>query len=251
MGICDFFYKGGNVLAVILIVEDNPQLLFSIEDAIMKGIQDENIKIKTATKGKSALEIANEISIDVFIIDINLPDSNGVKIAKEIRKKYKHHPIIIESSNTDSEYRNEIHEMIENIAYLTKPFSPAILINKVRNALDLSKKLNAKNLRMEEHGKVFLYQVEDIVYIEKIKNSKKINIVWADDTVLTKDEFKGAINSIKEKVGNDLVQVHKSFLINPKFIRKIDYIDSEIWLKYMYTSIPIGTTFREQLKYLL
>lgn len=238
-------------MSVILIVEDDSQLLFSMEDVILNGIENENIIVKTATKGKTALEIASEITIDVFIIDINLPDSNGIAIAKELRKNYKHHPIIIESSNTSSTLKNEIHDMIENIAYLTKPFSQSVLLKKVRNALDLSKKLNAKNLRIEECGKIYLFQLEDIVYIEKIKNTRRIIVVWADERGVVQDEFKGSISSIKEKVGNDLVQVHKSFLINAIFIRKVDFIDSVIWLKNVNTGIPIGATYRNQLKYIL
>jgi len=240
-------------LPVILIVEDDPKILFDLENTIRNGIDKDNIIVKTTTRGMSALEIVKEITIDIFIITIDLPDISGLEIAATLRKKYRHHPIIIGSENTDDSYKAKVHDKISNIAYLTKPYTPEMLLKKVHNAIDLAEKLHLRYLKLVEYKKITIYDINDIIYIEKIKNSKKLSVVWYErEHGVHADIFTLSIHGLRKILGEDksLIQIHKSFLINPIYIRRIDYVDAFIWLKHINREIPIGTTFRGSLRYL-
>jgi two-component system chemotaxis response regulator CheY len=106
---------------VILVVEDSP----SIRKFISLSIKIQSHKVIDAEDGMQALEIlAKNPSIDLILTDLNMPNMDGIKLIKEIRKMpdYSNLPIIILSSLTSEE---DINEGLEAGAdsYLIKPFN--------------------------------------------------------------------------------------------------------------------------------
>jgi len=236
----------------ILLVEDNPRILEEFEHIIKFKLNREDIFFKSTLKGSTAMDISENIDVDIFIIDINLPDMNGLKLALNLRNKYKLNPIIIESAIKDDSYKAEVHNKIQNTAYITKPLEHDQVIKKLLNALDIADKMHVKKLELTDAKKTISYHISDIIYIEKIKNSKKIVLTWyRPEHGLVQDTFNMSINQLKEIVAtNDLKQVHRNFMVNPAHIAKIDYIDKSIRLRHTVVQIPIGSTFMDDMKYL-
>lgn len=120
----------------ILIVEDEE----SIREVIKKYLQRANFSIEEAGSGEVALLKFND-SIDLVILDLNLPNRDGLEVCKAIRKKSKV-PIIMVTARTE-----EIDELkglsIGADDYIKKPFSPKVLVARVQSRLRNSASLPA------------------------------------------------------------------------------------------------------------
>jgi len=236
----------------ILIVEDNNETLLMLEEFLKEKLE-KDISIKTTTRSESALQIANATAIDIFIIDISLPDFDGFKLSINLRKSYKHQPIIIGSAKTDNDYKAYIHSKIHNIAFLTKPYNMESFLTQVKMAIDTSKYLRVQQLKLTYNGITNIYAITNIIYIEKLKKIKKIKVHWRNEnSELGSDTYAMSLNQFKKKLdgNNHICQIHRSILLNPFYIAKIDHINNHIILKYLHTSIPFGAAYTETLKYL-
>lgn len=116
----------------VLIADDEERIVLLIGDFL------ENAGYKTVRvyDGKKALEVAQGGGIDLCIIDIMMPELNGWELTREIRK-FSNIPIIMLSA------RSEEFDMLEGFEsgvdeYVTKPFSPAVLVKRVEALLKLS-----------------------------------------------------------------------------------------------------------------
>lgn len=106
---------------VILVVEDSP----SIRKFITLALKIQNYTVITAEDGMQALEMLTQNSnVDMVLTDLNMPNMDGIKLIKEIRKMpvFAELPIIILSSLTSEQ---DIKEGLDAGAdsYLIKPFN--------------------------------------------------------------------------------------------------------------------------------
>ncbi|HEP1565809.1 TPA: response regulator transcription factor [Streptococcus pyogenes] len=110
----------------ILIVDDEKP----ISDIIKFNLTKEGYDIVTAFDGREAVTIFGEEKPDLIILDLMLPELDGLEVAKEIRKT-SHVPIIMLSAK-DSEFDKVIGLEIGADDYVTKPFSNRELLARVK-----------------------------------------------------------------------------------------------------------------------
>ncbi|HEP2199038.1 TPA: response regulator transcription factor [Streptococcus pyogenes] len=110
----------------ILIVDDEKP----ISDIIKFNLTKEGYDIVTAFDGREAVTIFEEEKPDLIILDLMLPELDGLEVAKEIRKT-SHVPIIMLSAK-DSEFDKIIGLEIGADDYVTKPFSNRELLARVK-----------------------------------------------------------------------------------------------------------------------
>ena len=100
----------------ILLLEDNKKL----NDAISKRLKLKGYRVESCLDGAVALEkVADGYSC--FILDINVPNIDGIKILKKIREYYKELPVIIISASVELEDIKQSYDFGCN-DYLKKPF---------------------------------------------------------------------------------------------------------------------------------
>lgn len=75
----------------LLVVEDEPNLL----SIIRKGLSENNNEVSVAMDGRTALEMIQEHNFDVVILDIMLPDINGIEICRRLRAAKNFVPILL------------------------------------------------------------------------------------------------------------------------------------------------------------
>ncbi|UUC44540.1 response regulator transcription factor [Flavobacterium cerinum] len=113
----------------LLIVEDEPNLL----SALRKGLSERNHDVTAALDGTTALEMINYTSFDVIVLDVMLPDINGIEICRRLRSAGNYVPILMLTALSSSE--NIVHGLNAGADdYLTKPFQFSELEARV-NAL--------------------------------------------------------------------------------------------------------------------
>ena len=110
----------------ILVVDDERP----ISDIIKFNLTKEGYEVVTAFDGREALEQFEAEKPDLVILDLMLPELDGLEVAKEIRKT-SHTPIIMLSAK-DSEFDKVIGLEIGADDYVTKPFSNRELLARIK-----------------------------------------------------------------------------------------------------------------------
>jgi two-component system KDP operon response regulator KdpE len=116
-------------MTAVLVVDDEPAIL----RALTAGLEARGFTVRTAATGHAALEgIALDVP-DVVVLDLNLPDVDGVEVCRRVRE-WSDVPIIVLSA--EGSERRKVIALDEGADdYVTKPFSMAELLARVRVAL--------------------------------------------------------------------------------------------------------------------
>ena len=115
--------------ARILVVDDETQL----RRALKRSLEGHGYAVREAEDGESALREFDAFKPDVLLLDLMLPDTTGVDICRELRRKYET-PIIVLSVVGDEKAKvAALDEGADD--YLTKPFGMDELLARVRVAL--------------------------------------------------------------------------------------------------------------------
>jgi two-component system KDP operon response regulator KdpE len=115
--------------ARILVVDDDPAIL----RAVRRSLSGHGYDVAAASDGQGALETAGRFRPEVVLLDLILPDLDGVKVCDEIRKE-SDVPIIVLSAVGDDARKVEALDRGAD-DYLTKPFSMDELKARIRVAL--------------------------------------------------------------------------------------------------------------------
>lgn len=111
----------------ILVVEDD----IKISEFIQKGLKSSGFAVDQAMNGKTGFEMAFDNPYDAMIVDIMLPEMDGISLIKRIRRENNNTPIIILSARDRVDDRvNGLHAGADD--YLTKPFAFSELLARVQ-----------------------------------------------------------------------------------------------------------------------
>ncbi len=118
--------------AHILVVDDDPHIL----DVICFALNKEGMRTLTAQNGREALRLVSENTLSLIVLDIGMPELDGLEVCKQIRKASEL-PILFLSSR-DEEVDRIIGLEIGGDDYVTKPFSPRELVARIKAILKRS-----------------------------------------------------------------------------------------------------------------
>ena len=109
--------------ATILVVEDDTP----VRNLITTTLKTHDYKYLTAKNGASAIMEASSYNPDIILLDLGLPDMDGIEVIKKIRTWSNLHIIVISARSEDSDKIEALDCGADD--YLTKPFSVASLTN--------------------------------------------------------------------------------------------------------------------------
>ncbi len=117
----------------ILVVDDEPYMIRLLQHHIQRA----GYRMVKATNGREALERIREDKPSLVLMDVMMPELNGLEVLAELRKREetKLLPVIIMTANAQRFTREEA-EAAGVSAFLTKPFSPTQLMTEVRRQLE-------------------------------------------------------------------------------------------------------------------
>lgn len=118
--------------AVILIVEDDPD----IRELLVYTLGKEGYQTMEAASGEAGLQHVKENPLDLIILDIMLPGIDGLEVLRRLKHDQRLRPIPVLIASARGE-ETDIVAGLELGAddYVTKPFSPRVLVARVRTAL--------------------------------------------------------------------------------------------------------------------
>ncbi len=119
----------------ILLVEDEKNIC----DFISASLSAQDYRISTAHTGKEALPIITSQCPDLILLDLGLPDMDGMEIIRQVRT-WSSIPIIVLSARTQEQEKVRALDLGAD-DYLTKPIGTSELLARIRTALRHSKPL--------------------------------------------------------------------------------------------------------------
>ena len=159
----------------VLIVDDDKEIVKAIEIFLTA----EGIKVLKAYDGKEALEILSVEKVDLILMDIMMPNLDGLEATIQIRKE-KNIPIIIMSAKSE-DVDKILGLNVGGDDYICKPFNPLELVARVKSQLRRYKVLGNYN-NMNEDKIIANNMVLD-------KNTKEL-LVDGEIKLLTNIEYK-------------------------------------------------------------
>lgn len=213
----------------IAVCDDEMQICEVMRDKLQRHYFAENINlsIQTFYSGEDLLK-SNLNHIDVLFLDVDMPGMNGMKTAKEIRKKNK--DMIIIFLTAYSEFVFESFK-VDAFRYLIKPIKDMELAETLSA---VQKKIcePEEYLNFQFQNEMYSIKYSDIIYMEGMRD--KIWIHCKDKTYRWRGTFKNLNELLKDK---GFFQVHRSYIIN---MNKICKYNSESVLLEDDCKVPIS-----------
>lgn len=201
-------------LPIILIVEDNEELNYYISETL-KPIG----KVISARNGKEGLAQSLNIIPDLIVSDIMMPELNGYQLAEALKSDIRtsHIPIILLTAKSDEPSYVEGLRLGADM-YLTKPFSPRILISHVKNLIQSRKVLKvlfAQQLRIEPNEIAVISFEEEFIkklidYIEEHISEDELSIdKMADHVFMSRSTLYRKLKALTGMSISDFVRLIK------------------------------------------
>jgi DNA-binding response OmpR family regulator len=137
-------------MKTILVVDDEPKIVKLVRDYLERA----GFGVRIAADGKSALSLARTEKPDLVILDLGLPQMDGLDVTRELRKVSNVPVIMLTGRSEESDKLIGLELGADD--YLTKPFSPKELVARVRvvlrrveNASAIPEVLHAADLTMD------------------------------------------------------------------------------------------------------
>jgi two-component system alkaline phosphatase synthesis response regulator PhoP len=162
----------------ILLVEDEANL----HEALKLNLELEGYEVTSAYDGAAALKAVNSEYFDLIILDVMLPEVDGINVTETIRLKNIEVPILILSAKNSS--ADKILGLKKGADdYLTKPFNLEELILRIQKLIEKNKKLQDKSSLGDTYS--FGNNVIDFRAQEAItKNGEKIQLSRKENMLL-------------------------------------------------------------------
>lgn len=196
-----------------VICDDDPKFCSCLRSKIENIEGSEDVKISVYTNASEIIEGC--IYADAFFLDIDMPDTNGFDVAKEIRKHSSKAKIIFVT----------IHD---EMVYKSFEYAPFRFIRKSYLDNELSSVLSAIHKACENEGHFIQLKlkegytrknINEIMYIEIYNHEINIHTM-SDEVLISYGELR---TYEKELEDTGFVRISKSYLVNCRYIYAINY----------------------------
>ncbi|MBD7962592.1 response regulator transcription factor [Fictibacillus norfolkensis] len=211
----------------LLVVEDE----ISISTLLQFNLEQAGFQVVTAMDGKSGLKKAESEEPNLIILDLMLPEMDGIEVCKELRLRKLNIPILMLTAK-DDEFDKVLGLELGADDYMTKPFSPREVVARVKAILRRSTSVNTESEKKKEEvehlkiGEVDIYpenyeayfkekaleltpkEFELLVYLARHKSrvlsrEQLLSAVWNYDFVGDTRIVDVHISHLREKIENN------------------------------------------------
>ena len=220
----------------ILCVDDEPDIL----EILKYNLTNEGYDISIASDGLAAIKKANEIIPNLIIMDVMMPNIDGIQACENLRSDEKfNETIIMFLTARGEEYSHLAAYEAGADDYVTKPVKPKLLISKVKGLLRRFKKDKDNGINIIEHDDFKIDKEKYKVYIsgntlnlprkefellyllaskpDKVFPRDKImHKVWGGEVVVGDRTIDVHIRKLREKIGDKYIKTIKG--VGYKFV---------------------------------
>jgi two-component system alkaline phosphatase synthesis response regulator PhoP len=212
----------------ILLVDDEQDIL----EIVGYNLSQEGYQIVTATNGKEAILKARKELPQLIIMDVMMPEMDGMEACENIRKLPELSNVIITFLTARSEDYSQVAGFDAGADdYITKPIKPKLLVSKVKALLrrlksddSASETLNVGGIEINrEEYKIIKNEVEiilprkefELFYLlaskpgKVFKREEILDKVWGNEVIVGGRTIDVHIRKLREKIGEDLFKTIK------------------------------------------
>ncbi|MGX7051621.1 response regulator transcription factor [Leuconostoc palmae] len=228
-------------MSKVLVIEDEENLA----KFVGLELKHEGYEVETVLDGRSGLDAALENNYDVILLDLMLPELNGLEVARRLRESKKT-PIIMMTA------RDSVIDRVSGLDYgaddyLVKPFAIEELLARIRSLLrriaietESSDKhrsiINFKDLRIEKENRI-ARRDDQIINLTKREYDLLLTLVENINVVQSREQLLKEVWGFDSEVETNVVDVYIRYLRN-----KID--DPESKASYIQTVRGTGYVMR-------
>lgn len=211
----------------ILIVDDEEDLL----EMVSYNLKKEGFNVYSAKNGKEGLKVAGDILPDLILLDVMMPEMDGIEACLEIRSQPKLEGVLIAFLTARGEDYSQIAGFESGADdYITKPIKPRVLISRIKALLrrkksDLKQETtSAQSLKIDREKYIAIKDGNEIHLPKKefellallLSKPGKVftrdvilNTVWGMEVVVGDRTIDVHIRKLREKVGDDYIKTVK------------------------------------------
>ena len=220
----------------ILLVDDEPDVI----EIIRYNLEQEGYNVNIAYNGKEALQKAQKNTPHLIIMDVMMPEMDGIEACEEFRSDPTFNDTIImflTARGEDYSYVAAFDAGADD--YVTKPIKPKIIVSKVKALLRRLKKeeenqdkiqlgkliIDKEQYEVTHKGKTFSLPRKEfeLLYLlaskpdKVLKREKIMEVVWGSDVVVGDRTIDVHIRKLREKVGDKYFKTVKG--VGYKFVQ--------------------------------
>ena len=218
--------KAEKIMPKILLVDDESDII----DLIQYNLEKEGYLVATASNGRECLQIADSFLPDLILLDVMMPEMDGIEACVELRRNKLLQGVIIAFLSARSEDFTKVAGLDSGADdFITKPIKPRLLISKVNSLLrrsnvnqvlkndKISLEINREKYIVICDGNEFTLPKKEFELLALLF-SKPGNVfnrevilakVWGDDIVVGDRTIDVHIRKLREKIGNQYIKTVK------------------------------------------
>lgn len=212
----------------ILLIDDEQDIL----EILSYNLEQEGYQVFTANNGNDGIKKAQEILPDLILLDVMMPEKDGIETCQDLRKiKELEKTLIVFLSARAEEFSQLAGYQAGANDYVVKIIKPKILISKINALIQLNSQskesskiiklhdlvIDKDNFRASKNGKnLSLPKKEfDLLYLlasntERVfKREEILEKVWGNDVVVGERTIDVHIRRLREKLGDNSIQTLK------------------------------------------
>lgn len=209
----------------ILIVDDE----LDIRDMLSYNLEKEGFLVNTCGNGKEAIEFIENNPCDLILLDVMMPEIDGIEVCRLIRKESKNPNVLICFLTARSEDYSQIAGLEAGADdYVSKPIKPRVLISKIKSLLrrhdniEQTQVINGLEINREKYQATINGEIVHLPRKEfellALLASKPGNVferdvilktVWGNDVIVGDRTIDVHIRKLREKMGDKLIKTVK------------------------------------------
>lgn len=212
----------------ILLIDDEQDIL----EILSYNLEKEGYEVSTAANGTEGIEKAKEIIPDLILLDVMMPEKDGIETCQDLRKiKELQKTLIVFLSARSEEFSQLAGFQAGANDYIVKIIKPKVLISKVNALLQLTSQISDStknieignliidkdNFRVSKAGQLFMLPKKefDLLYLlasntDKVfKRDEILEKVWGNDVIVGERTIDVHIRRLREKLGISTIQTLK------------------------------------------
>lgn len=214
-------------------------------------IQEYDMKLKVSTDDPEKIieEMKTSKNTGLYFLDVDLQSSkNGLTLAKEIREYDPRGFIVFITSHSEMAFLTFQYK-VEALDFILKDEPKQLrsriceCIENVHTKYTKITKGEGKTITITRGGRKLTLEYNSIMFFETSVNEHKLIVHTENKSI----EFFGKMKEIEDEVGDDFIRCHRSYLVNKKNIKEIDYTEKMIRMKNQM-ECPISHRMIRQVK---
>ncbi len=209
----------------ILLVDDEQDIL----EFLSYNLKKEGYRVFTANNGVEAIKIAKKNQPSLIILDVMMPQMDGIEVCQIIRNDMQQNSPVITFLTSRAEDYSQIAGFEAGADdYISKPIRPRLLISKVESLLRRydhnEPSVNESTIRIDREkfiihskGIPLILPKKEFELLELLASKpgkvftrdQIMNIVWGDHAIVGERTIDVHIRKLREKLGNDYIRTIK------------------------------------------